>query len=177
MKLFIENYKSIRSLELDCRRVNVLVGEPNCGKTNVIEAISLLGTIAPAQAKQLFRCDGPVELFHDNDISLPVEVKMADWQLKLSTQNPNKVQVGSSSGSSSLPLGWGGNNFGGGGNVKRYEFQSADVFPGQPATQLSAPFGDNLASLLAANKELRLITSEMYSGSGLKSDCARNGLL
>ncbi len=37
----IENYKSIPSLELDLGRVNVLVGENGCGKTNILEAVAL----------------------------------------------------------------------------------------------------------------------------------------
>jgi len=37
----IENYKSILSLEIDLGRVNVLIGENGCGKTNILEAIAL----------------------------------------------------------------------------------------------------------------------------------------
>ncbi len=35
----IENFKSIKSLKLECKRVNVFIGEPNTGKSNIIEAI------------------------------------------------------------------------------------------------------------------------------------------
>ena len=35
----IENFKSIKQLEIECRRVNVFIGEPNSGKSNIIEAI------------------------------------------------------------------------------------------------------------------------------------------
>jgi AAA15 family ATPase/GTPase len=40
-KLSIRNFKSIRELDLDCRRVNVFIGEPNAGKTNLLEVLSL----------------------------------------------------------------------------------------------------------------------------------------
>ncbi len=43
----IENYKSIPSLTLDLGRVNVLIGENGCGKTNVLEAMAL-GSAAEA---------------------------------------------------------------------------------------------------------------------------------
>ncbi|RLI82013.1 hypothetical protein DRP04_04880 [Archaeoglobales archaeon] len=35
----IENFKSIKHLKLECRRINVFIGEPNTGKSNIIEAI------------------------------------------------------------------------------------------------------------------------------------------
>jgi len=41
-KLGIKNFKSIKSLELDCKRVNVFIGEPNTGKSNILEALGLL---------------------------------------------------------------------------------------------------------------------------------------
>ena len=35
----IRNYKSIRELRLELGRVNVIIGENGCGKTNILEAI------------------------------------------------------------------------------------------------------------------------------------------
>jgi len=37
----IENFKSIPSLDLDLGRVNLLIGENGCGKTNILEAVAL----------------------------------------------------------------------------------------------------------------------------------------
>ena len=37
----IENFKSLASLDLELGRVNVLIGENGCGKSNVLEAIAL----------------------------------------------------------------------------------------------------------------------------------------
>ena len=39
-KVEIENYKSIQKLKLDLGRVNVLIGENGCGKSNILEAIA-----------------------------------------------------------------------------------------------------------------------------------------
>jgi AAA15 family ATPase/GTPase len=39
--LEINNFKSIRHLELDCKRINVFIGEPNVGKSNILEALCL----------------------------------------------------------------------------------------------------------------------------------------
>ena len=42
-KLRIQNFKSIKDLELDCSRINVFIGKPNVGKSNILEALSLFG--------------------------------------------------------------------------------------------------------------------------------------
>lgn len=42
----IENFKSIQSLEIELGRVNVFIGENGCGKTNILEAITMGGALA-----------------------------------------------------------------------------------------------------------------------------------
>lgn len=37
--LGIRNFKSIKDLDLDCRRVNLFIGEPNTGKSNILEVL------------------------------------------------------------------------------------------------------------------------------------------
>lgn len=39
--LEINNYKSIKNIKMDCRRINVLIGRPNVGKSNILEALAL----------------------------------------------------------------------------------------------------------------------------------------
>jgi len=41
-KLSIRNFKSIKELDIDCARVNLFIGEPNTGKSNILEALGLL---------------------------------------------------------------------------------------------------------------------------------------
>lgn len=43
----MENFKSIQSLEIELGRVNVFIGENGCGKTNILEAITM-GSAAAA---------------------------------------------------------------------------------------------------------------------------------
>ena len=42
----IQNFKSIRDLEFETKRVNLFIGEPNTGKSNVIEALAFLSLIS-----------------------------------------------------------------------------------------------------------------------------------
>lgn len=37
----IENFKSIEKVGFDCKRINVFIGKPNVGKSNILEALSL----------------------------------------------------------------------------------------------------------------------------------------
>ncbi len=40
-KLGIQNFKSVKDLTLECNRVNIFIGEPNTGKSNILEALGL----------------------------------------------------------------------------------------------------------------------------------------
>jgi len=45
-KLQIRNFKSMKALDLKCSRINVFIGEPNTGKSNILETIGLLHLFA-----------------------------------------------------------------------------------------------------------------------------------
>lgn len=55
-RLIIENFKSIDRLELELGRVNLIIGENGCGKTNILEALGMASaaaanTLDPASLK------------------------------------------------------------------------------------------------------------------------------
>jgi len=50
-RLTIRNFKSIRELTIDCNRINLFIGEPNTGKSNILEALGLLSWLAYASVK------------------------------------------------------------------------------------------------------------------------------
>jgi hypothetical protein len=41
-KLSVSNFKSVRQLDIDCKKVNLFIGEPNTGKSNILEALALM---------------------------------------------------------------------------------------------------------------------------------------
>ncbi|MDR1897668.1 MAG: AAA family ATPase [Prevotellaceae bacterium] len=65
----IHNFKSIADLELeDCRRINLFIGYPNVGKSNVLEALSLFSVPFLQEGESLnkfIRVQNQNELFHD----------------------------------------------------------------------------------------------------------------
>jgi AAA15 family ATPase/GTPase len=61
----IENFKSIKELDLDLKRVNVIIGEPNSGKSNILEAFGLLYWLQHRRnLHELVRHEHINELFH-----------------------------------------------------------------------------------------------------------------
>ncbi|GLU53021.1 hypothetical protein Dfri01_24820 [Dyadobacter frigoris] len=69
-RLEIKNFKSIKELELDCKRVNVFIGKPNVGKSNILEGIGLLNprVLNPIPGeKSVVRFEDLSELHFDND--------------------------------------------------------------------------------------------------------------
>ena len=78
--LKIRNFKSIEHLELSCRRVNVLIGEPNTGKSNILEALGLISYVghfdSPTDLQAFVRCDEVSNLFYDGDLSREIEITL-----------------------------------------------------------------------------------------------------
>lgn len=50
--LSIENFKSIRTMDLNCRKINIFLGEPNTGKSNILEALGILSWCGQSKIKK-----------------------------------------------------------------------------------------------------------------------------
>ncbi|MCW5907297.1 MAG: AAA family ATPase [Chitinophagales bacterium] len=74
----IKNFKSIKQLSFTTKRVNIFVGKPNVGKSNILEALSLFcgGYISSEYGflKPFIRFNSVQELFHRKDIREPIFV-------------------------------------------------------------------------------------------------------
>jgi len=78
--LAIRNFKSIREASLECNRINVFIGEPSTGKSNLLEALAIVNMFGggyPYSADDqefIFRASSWRELFYwqetDRDISI-----------------------------------------------------------------------------------------------------------
>ena len=76
----VKNFKSLRDLKIeDCRRVNLFIGRPNVGKSNLLEALSLFSLPYLRRVKQpgihaLARMEHLPELYYDGNTSNVIEV-------------------------------------------------------------------------------------------------------
>ncbi|MBT9395127.1 AAA family ATPase [Hymenobacter sp. NST-14] len=84
--LRIQNFKSIKDVTMKPRRVNLIIGQPNVGKSNILEAMSLLSGIFPRPGSQqqedtgryyggILRYHEVRQLFYDNNTRKPVAVE------------------------------------------------------------------------------------------------------
>ena len=70
----IKNFKSIKDLKLEPKKYNIFIGEPNVGKSNILEAISVLNPFYSANNKFLegiVRYKSLLNLFFDDDLPAP----------------------------------------------------------------------------------------------------------
>jgi AAA15 family ATPase/GTPase len=85
----ITNFKSLKDVTLsDCKRINLLIGKPNVGKSNILEAIGLLGLgynqlNNHKKLNSFIRYDNITELFFDGsyaigEIDNPIMVGVRD---------------------------------------------------------------------------------------------------
>lgn len=84
-RLSIKNYKSIKDITLNTKRVNVFIGEHNSGKSNILEAMSWLSLnmLEPSRFQQVFRFKTANDFFYDGDISRPIDVITDDLCLRI----------------------------------------------------------------------------------------------
>lgn len=77
--LSIERFKSIRSLTFQCSKVNVFIGPPDTGKTNILEALGLvsrLGWALPLDGALRIRPQSGFEpLFHRQFFDVPIRIR------------------------------------------------------------------------------------------------------
>ncbi len=76
--LRIENFKSIKELDIQAKRINVFIGKPNVGKSNILEAISLLGASFEKDSSKylssFIRYENFYNLYLDNDLTKIIKV-------------------------------------------------------------------------------------------------------
>lgn len=177
----IKNFKSIKSLILsDCRRINVLIGRPNVGKSNILEALALFDvpymvSSANKSLKSLVRIDNTADLFHNGVSSVPIEVSAGENHLVVTRSASNGLSVDITSQqdiskytfSSSLNL-----------TTKKDPTALPDIltyfFPRQVAAESSnflsllPPSGVNLMETVASLPDLKSKLASLFHGYGLK---------
>jgi AAA15 family ATPase/GTPase len=176
----IKNFKSIRHAKIeDCRRVNVFIGYPNVGKSNILEAMSFFQVVKSKLSfplKDFIRYEDAGELFfegnarnnaiisYNNEKSLYIKyaspqgvtltVEKYDSAIEYLTFENEGVGIGASSLI----------------DVYKYQFDSRmlKIESANSVRQLDAPFGQNLYLILREHEELRKEFNELLSTYGLR---------
>lgn len=175
--LRVYNFKSIESLELDCSRVNLFIGEPNTGKSNILEALGLLSHVHYSRAgiRDFIRLESMVDIFHHGDLSRPIQVCFDSSMLEVKFRGG--VFRGVYSGEESKEAVVFEYSYDGSGSrspvgelskFKLYRFRQVSCFPSEEARFLLPPDGANLLTILRTNRELRHVAKELLSKFRLK---------
>ena len=187
-RLSIRNFKSIKGLDIECRKINIFIGEPNTGKSNILEALGLLSWCGHGNGflKQYVRLESLQNLFYDEILDDPVEIIATSelaYEMKVLFDNNHfrfdgritDPKKGSSTAVSGLKLTYQGDlvnkkvgfythfNF-----IKFLKFSKFDTFPGENPGFLMPPSGDNLFSVVMHKKKLRETISQFFSTFGLR---------
>ena len=176
--LKISHFKSILEMELDCKRVNVFIGEPNKGKTNILEGIALFSQNLPERFRDTFRLSIVSDLFYNFDISKPIVIETKDTKGQLSynkkVANFDFHQMLLGQMKLKFTIGINGDkleshklftDIG----IRLYNFdKSLTSYEGSDLGYLSSPDGNNLPLLLYSNKDLRKIVSDFLKEQGYR---------
>lgn len=180
----IKNFKSIKHLKLSSKRINIFIGEPNTGKSNILEAIGLLSHVCYGHIEKFIRFENMTDLFYDHILEEPIEIKFADKSLEVKFENgvffgtfylQQRTQIHgpffrySYSGGAAEDA-W---------NVpilrqefppfKFYRFVKRVDFLNKKSEFLNPPDGDNLLHVIMARRELRRILHEIFGRFGYRT--------
>jgi len=160
-RVVINNFKSIKELVLIPKRINLFIGKPNTGKSNILEALGVFSLpYVNGDLRQLVRLEKIVDVFWDNQTSLKIEVMADNFRWEAFTEG-NLVrfretgtfqffdfcfdtwgnQVKSRLSQTSSPF-------------KFYHFKSLLQFPRKEFAFLLPPTGENLLAILNTHPEI-----------------------
>lgn len=161
-KLKVKNFKSIKDLELDCKRINLFIGKPNTGKSNILEILGLFSWLnSEVSIEEYVRFRYPYDLFYSRNTDESILIQIDDYLLNMNYNNVQGYVEVRHNDNYIFNLGqsyYGKTNVE---NVKEfvslkfYKFKKLSTFPDTTPDSLKHPYGDNLLTLLLTNKELR----------------------
>lgn len=187
MKNFIENihitnFKSIRDCEIEnCRRINLFIGRPNVGKTNIIEALSIfsipyLKENSSKKLSNLIRLENEGELFYNGDIGhvAIIRTNIGKSAIGYNPKEGLKAEVdflGDSYNNIRIDEKL---NVKGIYNhkyfeppVKRYNFKADVAYKKSHARYLIPPYGYNLFSIIENYRDLKKEVAALFKEYGL----------
>lgn len=176
--LKIKNFKSIKQLKLNCRRVNLFIGEPNTGKSNILEAIGILSHNNHGEINRFVRFETMTDLFYDRVLDEPIRIGFDEKTLQVSFKDGNflgtfEIQEDEIKKTSASLFRY---TYSGGRSVriadlrmfKFYRFAKKTEFRNQASEFLQPPDGDNLLAVIMTRKRLRRILNNLFGKFGYR---------
>ncbi len=169
----IKNFKSVKDVAFETKRVNLLLGTPNSGKSNILEALGLFSASHVRNLKDYIRFKKTENLFYDNDVTQDIEIRADDYFCQINFDKGifrGKCNMGEENylefrlnyngeydrqvQENILPF--------------RYYRFKLDYTASAGFEYLLPPFGKNLFSILYTNKQLRKEVSQLLLEKGFR---------
>lgn len=171
--LEIENFKSIKHVKLDCRRINLFIGEPNTGKSNILETLGTF-SFGYGDTRGFVRFESMSNLFYDENLDNNIgirtdgeflEIKFEEGKFKGLCRDGEQTIFSfdydyGGSGSTSCSQAFSPSKF--------YRFIVRRDFPRKESDFLLPPSGANLLTVLMTHKELKDTASQIFDQFGFK---------
>ena len=164
----IKNFKSILQQKIEgCKRINVFVGPPNVGKSNILEALCIPIASAFRDNKKslhdLFRMERSSDLFHENNDMEPAEIKInGNYRFDIKSRNPtiDGLQHSFFEHKDLKDIQF---------HIKKYQFKNDVLFNNNASYwNLEFPFGNNLPGILSYNSPLVKIVSDLLDKTNIE---------
>jgi len=147
-KVIIENFKSIKKLDFDCKDINIFIGEPNAGKSNLLEALSVFSDPLTPEPKYV-RKNVNEDLFYFNDVTKNIDISADKYNFKASYLGSNSCNFQLKEIHDSTPF-------------RYYKFKLNKKFT--PSTKyLASPAGSNLHYILTYFPEIRNKIAKLFA--------------
>lgn len=172
-KLGIQNFKSIKDLNLNCKRINIFIGEPNTGKSNILEAIGLLSHVFHGRIRSFVRFESMRDLFYDHNLGNQIRIMYHVYKGKTPLGLTVKFKDGWFRGTFGVNGGRDAFNYSYDGSGSRwtvqelklfkfYRFVLTEEFPEQRSEYLLPPNGSNLLAMILVNKDLKTLLKQLF---------------
>ena len=180
-KLSVSNFKSIRQLDIDCKKVNIFIGEPNTGKSNILETLALVSWSNNPSNKlnDYVRFQIIQNLFYDGLLDHEIKISLSQFSGKPGinlflrfTNNHFEFRINPTSNDTFVIDHLG--EFASGvvyqqsGDIKFFRFKNLSNYPDSTPGGLKPPDGANLFAVVSESKDYRNIMMEFFEKYGLK---------
>ena len=178
----IENFKSIRHLQVkNLNRINLFIGRPNAGKSNIVEALSLfsipcLRENTSKKLINLLRFEAETELFNNGNFEKDaiVSTNLGKFKLEYSPKESLKIDIDFLSKSFlyevddrlSVKSSFRNEYFEP--PIKKYAFKTDIKYKRSHSKYLIPPFGFNLFSIIQHYADLKQQVHELFKEYMLK---------
>lgn len=180
-QLKIERFKSVRQLALNCRRFNLFIGEPNTGKSNILEALGMLSWLGwpGANLKSFVRFQLTQNLFYDHLTDEPIRIECKGTpSAALTVKYENeRFKFLIAANRADQPIYVTHLDYHGAGPshqklketspIKFYRYHTLEKYESAEPGSLIPPHGTNLFSVVYGSKALRELVVELFRPYGL----------